>query len=266
MLFLSLPLLYNRFMSYRYIKAPPGYTLQKPEAASSYLRKAISAVLLTIGIAATTSVAYPLAYYQLKLAPRLEGSTLISPAVTEIRQPLSAIPPVKAAEPTFLPEMINTTLDYTDPDTWFPDAKLADAGTLPETTYSLAIPALNIKNATVVTTHSDLKKSLIHYPGTAMPGDLGNTVIFGHSVLPQFFNPKNYISIFSTLHTLTQGDEIVLTSDNVEYRYQISDIYEVMPDNLTPLAQSYGSRRLTLITCTPPGTYLRRLIVKADLL
>lgn len=254
-------------MAYRYIKAPPGYTLQKPAGLTFYLRRAISAVLLTLGIAATTSVAYPLAYYQFKLAPRLESGAPVSPTVAEVREPLAVgVQPVKASEPTFLPEMINTTLDYTDPNTWFPDAKRAEASSLPETSYTLSIPALNIKNATVVTTSSDLKKSLIHYPGTAMPGDLGNTVIFGHSVLPQFFNPKNYISIFSTLHTLEKGDEIILTSDNVEYRYKIYDMYEVMPDNLTPLAQSYGSRSLTLITCTPPGTYLRRLIVKADLL
>jgi sortase A len=99
-----------------------------------------------------------------------------------------------------------------------------------------------------------------------MPGDLGNTVIFGHSVLPQFFNPTNYVSIFSTLHTLERGDDLQIISDGVDYNYKITDMYEVMPDDLSPLAQTYDGHHLTIITCTPPGTYLRRLIIKAELI
>lgn len=252
-------------MTYKYVKAPPGYTLRQPTKTSVYIRQGISAILLTAGIAAFTSVAYPLVYYQLKLAPRLESNDLVSPKITQVDE-LTPVKTVQASEPTFVPEMINTTLDYTDSTTWFPEAKRPAAKAEPDTSYGLTIQALGIINSTVVTTHTDLKKSLIHYPGTAMPGDLGNTVIFGHSVLPQFYNPKNYLTIFSTLHTLKKGGEIVITSDNVEYRYMITDMYEVTPENLTPLAQSFDGRRLTLITCTPPGTYLRRLIVKAELI
>lgn len=252
-------------MTYKYVKAPPGHTLQKPVGVVTYIRQGISAVLLTAGIAAFTSVAYPLIYYQVKLAPRLESNDLVSPKISQVEE-LAKVKTVQAAEPTFVPEMINTTLDYTDSNTWFPDSHRPAAKAESDFTYSLTIPDLGINNSTVVTTHTDLKKSLIHYPGTALPGDLGNTVIFGHSVLPQFYNPKNYLTIFSTLHTLKKGSEIVITSDNVIYRYVITDMYEVTPENLTPLAQSFDSRRLTLITCTPPGTYLRRLIVKAELI
>lgn len=251
-------------MPYRYVKAPPGFTLARRHSLAPLAKKLFSAVLLIIGVAATTTVIYPLVYYESRLAPRLVTKTPQIDAERAVVSHLTTVPPAQASEPTFVREMINTTLDYTDSATWFPEAATPTNGK-EEVTYSLSIPSLLIDGATVVTSHTDLKKSLIHYPGTAMPGELGNTVVFGHSVLPQFYNPKNYLTIFSTLHTLGLGEEIFISSDGVDYTYQIVDIYEVMPDNLSPLAQSYDRSRLTLITCTPPGTYLRRLIVEAIL-
>jgi len=117
----------------------------------------------------------------------------------------------------------------------------------------------------VVIGGDDLKKSLVHYPNTATPGQLGNTVIFGHSVLPQFFNPKSYLTIFSTLYKLDQGDEIFVDYDNVNYKYVVEQMFEVPPSDLTVLEQRYDGRFLSIITCSPPGTYLRRLIIKAKI-
>lgn len=247
---------------YKYIKAPPGYTLAKPTSPIRKLRVLVSAVFLTAGITAFTSVAYPMIAYQISYAPKLEKSKFLSP----VKAPLA--PTVKVANasgPTFLPEVTYTTLDYTDSETWFPKAA-PQSSSVTSRSYTLSIPELGIKDALVRDDHTDLKKSLIHYPGTAMPGDLGNTVIFGHSVLPQFFNPDNYTTIFSTLHTLDVGDEILIDSDGASYTYRITDMYSVTPDDLTPLAQTFDKHRLTIITCTPPGTYLKRLIVKAELI
>jgi len=253
--------------TYKYIKAPPGHTLMRPPSRSTFVRKTISAIFLTLGIAAFTSVAYPMFVYQLTYATRFQDNKLTSPQLVEHNTLPGTIKPVVASEgPTFLPEMINTTLDYTDSNLWFPQQATSGKTQLIDSTYTLSINTLGIDGALVKNDHNDLKQSLIHYPGTAMPGDLGNTVIFGHSVLPQFFNPENYISIFSTLHTLVEGDTIELVYDGATYTYQIYDMYEVMPDDLSPLAQSFDARRLTLITCTPPGTYLRRLIVRAELI
>lgn len=243
-------------MTYRYIKAPAGYILHQSHPVRDRLRLFVSSLLLTLGVTAFTSVVYPMISYQNDFAPRFVKNEFISPGVQ----------PVYAGEttPTFVPEIINTTLDYTDSDTWF-TAK-PPAQTYDPVTYYLSIPKLGITRAVVRNDHTDLKQSLIHYPGTAMPGDLGNPVIFGHSVLPQFYNPKNYLSIFSTLHTLIPGDEIILTDDHATYTYKIREMYQTEPDDLSPLAQTYADRYLTIITCTPPGTYLRRLILKAVLI
>ena len=111
----------------------------------------------------------------------------------------------------------------------------------------------------------DLDKSLIHYGGTANPGEVGNPVIFGHSILPQFYDPENYISIFSLLPTLRPGDEIMVKFDGIIYTYQVTDYYEVSPDEIDILEQRFDKKELTLVTCVPPGTYLRRGIIKAQL-
>ena len=257
-------------MVYRYVKAPAGYTLHRRDSMREIIRLSLSCLLLTLGITAFTSVLYPMLAYELNYAPNLVKSSVISPSsVAEITGDVIAHAGVKTAEakettPTFAPEMVNTTLDYTNSNTWFSEVKTAVVQD--PIVYYLTIPKLRINRATVRNDHTDLKQSLIHYPGTAMPGDLGNAVIFGHSVLPQFFNPANYLTIFSTLHTLKPGEEITLSQDNATYTYRISQMYETEPDDLSPLAQSYGNRYLTIITCTPPGTYLRRLIIRAVLI
>jgi len=155
--------------------------------------------------------------------------------------------------------------DYNNYKNWFPSASSLPLRPSKITHYNLSIPKLKIKKAVVAIGGENLAESLIQYPGTALPGDYGNTVIFGHSVLPQFFNPKNYKTIFSTLPTLEEGDEILVDFDGVEYHYQVIKMIEVSPDDVSILEQRYDGEYLSLVTCVPPGTYLRRLIVMAKL-
>ncbi|KKU14522.1 MAG: Sortase family protein [Microgenomates group bacterium GW2011_GWC2_45_8] len=248
-------------MTYRYVKAPPGYQLESPITLGKKLRYGLSLSFLTLGISIFTTVAYPLVSYQLMYAPRFQKTELVSPLTQ------STIQQVRADDtPTFVDEVVNTALDYTDSTTWFAGNSKIGNKASQNLISTLSIPKLSIDRAVVRSDHTDLKQSLIQYPGTAMPGDLGNTVIFGHSVLPQFFNPQNYLTIFSTLHRLGVGDTMEIASDGASYTYRIVDMYETTPDDLSPLAQTYGGRYLTLITCTPPGTYLRRLIIRAQII
>lgn len=253
--------------AYRYVKAPPGYILQKPHGLTYQIRYVFSLAFITLGVATFTTVAYPLVSYQLNFAPQFQKNSLISPLTPVAMVAPDIAPPsvkkVEAAEsPTFVDEVVNTSFDYTDASTWFAGTTKKKESN-PYAVYTLSIPKLGIDHAVVRSDHTDLKQSLIHYAGTAMPGDLGNAVIFGHSVLPQFFNPQNYLTIFSTLHTLRPGDTMEVVADGATYTFKISEMYEAMPDDLSPLAQTYNGRYITLITCTPPGTYLRRLIIKA---
>lgn len=172
-------------------------------------------------------------------------------------------------------EIIEEELDYTNLSNWF------TAGALPKlqtgqqnstiTDYIIDIPKLDIKNAVVTVGGLDLNNSLVAYEGTALPGEPGSPVIFGHSVLRQFYNPseknpRRYNSIFSTIMTLKNGDEIFITADGVKYTYVVNNKTEVKPEDVYILTQRYDVRQLKLVTCTPEGTYLRRGVVTAQLL
>lgn len=168
-----------------------------------------------------------------------------------------------ASQGTTLGEEAN--VDYTNIRSWFPAAPVLPPRPSRITHYSLSISKLEIDEATVQIGGEDLMKSLVHYPGTALPGQYGNAVVFGHSVLPQFFNPKDYKTIFSTLPKLEENDEIVVNFDGISYHYQVKKLIETSPDDISVLEQNYDSQWLTLITCVPPGTYFKRLLVRAQL-
>ena len=158
------------------------------------------------------------------------------------------------------------SLDYTDAKNWFPDYKPAfkkvnDPGII--TTFNISIPKLRINYANVSTIDTDLSKHLILYPGTSIPPEKGNAVIFGHSSIPSWFNPNNYQTIFATLHTLKVGDEIHTTVNTKEYRYIVESIRITTPNDMTIFTQNTDNSYLTLLTCTPPGTTWKRLIIKA---
>jgi len=158
--------------------------------------------------------------------------------------------------------------NYTRAGSWFLDnIGSEDFDESVVISYFISIPELDINDATVNIGGDDLSKSLIHYPGTALPGRPGNAVIFGHSILPIFYNPKNYLAIFSKLPHLNKGDEIFIDYDGVTYVYSVNDYFEVRPTDIQILAQETGSVNLTLVTCTPPGDPRKpnRLIVRAEL-
>jgi len=131
--------------------------------------------------------------------------------------------------------------------------------------FYLTIPKLKIENAEVSTKDYDLEKHLVQYFGTSIPGEKGTAVIFGHSTLPYLFNPKNYKTIFATLHTIEVGDEIYVKVKDISYKYKIFSITITSPDDTNILSQSFDYSYITLVTCTPPGTIWKRLIVRAGL-
>jgi LPXTG-site transpeptidase (sortase) family protein len=172
-------------------------------------------------------------------------------------------------------KIINEELDYTNLSNWFSSTALPEVG-LPQadydiTKYMIDIPKLDISNAVVNIGGTDLNNNLIAFKGTALPGSPGAPVIFGHSVLRQFYNPseknsRRYNSIFSTIMTLKTGDKIFVTSGGVKYTYLVSHKKEVKPEDVYILTQKYDAKQLKLVTCTPEGTYLRRGVVTAQLL
>jgi LPXTG-site transpeptidase (sortase) family protein len=106
-----------------------------------------------------------------------------------------------------------------------------------------------------------LQNGVVHYPGTAEPGESGNIVITGHSSY-FLWDPGRFKDVFALLHEVVVGDIVVVYHNQQKYSYQVYETKVVMPDQIEILTQA-GGNRLTLITCTPVGTNLKRLVVLA---
>lgn len=157
-----------------------------------------------------------------------------------------------------------STVDYTNAQNWFPQYPAGNNRLNPKVeSYTLSIPKLNLKDLKVSTVDTILSIHLVNYGGTAVPPDKGNAVIFGHSTLPQLFNPKDYKTVFANAYQLKAGDEIFAGVGGVSYLYKISDISIVEPNDTSIFTQDYSDSFLTLVTCTPPGTVWKRLVIRA---
>lgn len=108
-----------------------------------------------------------------------------------------------------------------------------------------------------------LQEGVVHYPGTAKPGQIGNVFITGHSSYYPW-DPGQFKDVFAVLGQLEVGDEYYIYYDQQKFTYKVREKFEVNPDNVNVLQQPHDDKVSTLMTCTPVGTTLRRLIIKAD--
>lgn len=108
-----------------------------------------------------------------------------------------------------------------------------------------------------------LRDGVVHYPGTARPGQAGNFFITGHSSYYPWDSGK-YKEVFALLHELEVGDTYSVYYGGDLHTYRVTSKYEVKPSDVSVLDQPTDKREATLMTCTPIGTTLRRLIVKAE--
>lgn len=100
-------------------------------------------------------------------------------------------------------------------------------------------------------------------PGaSAVPGQIGNTVITGHSA-GDIYSSNPYKFIFSGLERLESGDTIYIDYQGVRYTYAVYDKQVVAPNDVSSLQYSGDEAILTLVTCTPLGTSEKRLLVFA---
>jgi len=224
------------------------YTKKVPRVqARTVASKPLSIFFFFTGLVLLGSAIGPIFFYQFFVSPKFSG--MVKPIQEDT---------VLGKEQEVRPDLIKAS-------NWFPQAPQLPPLPSKITHYTLSIPKLKIEDAVVEINGEDLYRALVQYAGVAFPGQFGNTVIFGHSVLPQFFNSKNYKTIFSTLPTLKMEDEVMVNFDGVRYTYVVEEMIEVKPEDISILEQKYDDSYLTLVTCVPPGTLARRLAVKARL-
>ncbi len=105
-----------------------------------------------------------------------------------------------------------------------------------------------------------LEDGVVHYSTTSSPGEVGNTVIFGHSS-NNILNKGKYKFAFVLLHKLEIGDTFMLTKDGKRYVYKVYEKKVIPPTDVSVLGPTDKTATATLITCDPPGTSINRLVV-----
>lgn len=218
---------------------------------------------MAIGLLLAVYIFFPLISWQIYFRPVFASQNITTP-----------IPKALVVNSSLIVSLINQAqnvidgVDFTNAENWFPSiniSKLGQKGIPKVPFYTLSIPKIQIDNAFVSTVDNNVGIHLVNYQGTSIPGDLGNAVIFGHSTLPQLFDTKDYKTIFANLYKLKNGDEIYTLVKGVSYLYKIFSITVVDPSDTSAFYQNFDNSYLTLVTCTPPGTVWKRLIIKASL-
>ncbi|MCU1378560.1 MAG: sortase family protein LPXTG-site transpeptidase [Acidimicrobiales bacterium] len=121
----------------------------------------------------------------------------------------------------------------------------------------LRIPAIGVDKAVIEGVGvPDLKKGPGHYPTTPMPGQPGNAAIAAHRT--------TYGAPFYRLDQLEVGDDILVTTRQGRFRYEVDGSRIVEPGQTEVLDQGEGAR-LTLTTCNPRFSARQRLVVTAVL-
>lgn len=110
-----------------------------------------------------------------------------------------------------------------------------------------------------------LKKGVVDYPipgADAKPGQVGNMPILGHSS-NDVFDDGAYKFVFVQLSQLNEGDTFYIHYKSIRYTYSVTSKAIIDPKEVSKLAIETDEPLVTLITCEPPGTALKRLIVTA---
>jgi sortase A len=137
----------------------------------------------------------------------------------------------------------------------------------------LIIPKINVDVPVIYDIGNDndsqmaaMEKGVAHFaiPGASShPGEVGNTVIAGHSS-NDLFDGGDYKFIFAQLEKLSPGDSIYANYKGTRYTYVITRTEVVKPNEVNKLVYATDKPVMTLITCTPLGTALNRLLITAE--
>ncbi|MEO1058506.1 MAG: sortase [Actinomycetota bacterium] len=123
----------------------------------------------------------------------------------------------------------------------------------------IEVPAIGVNDIVVAgVTRGDLKRGPGHFPETPLPGQLGNVAVAGHRT--------TYGQPFHNVDKLNPGDDIVMTTPNGTFVYNVVNTQIVSPSDYQVIATSDpGQATLTLVSCHPKWTTRERIVVSAEL-
>lgn len=171
--------------------------------------------------------------------------------------------------------IVSNVMAYVSPGNIDPQNIVIDPNTdvLVGPDAKLIIPKINVDVPAIYGVGSDynsqmaaMVKGVAHFsiPGaSSVPGQIGNTVLSGHSS-NDLLDPGDYKFIFAQLDKLQVGDTIYANYESKRYTYTVTKKEVVKPTEVNKLIYKTDKPMLTLITCTPLGTALNRLLVTAE--
>ncbi len=135
-----------------------------------------------------------------------------------------------------------------------PDPKAVEANV---TLGSIEIPRIGLnKSLFEGITTATLNRGPGHWPGTALPGALGNVVVGGHRTSKS--RP------FRHLEKLVPGDEVIFTTGAGRFVYHVVRTEIVTPDAMWIVNQT-EAYTATLFACNPVGSTKERIVVFLEL-
>ena len=106
------------------------------------------------------------------------------------------------------------------------------------------------------TSRDDLKKGPGHYPGTPLPGTLGNAAIAGHRT--------TYLHPFWGVDKMKPGAVIIVQTLAGSFVYKMTQQLIVKPTDVW-VVDNTPDAELTLTACNPKGSAAERIVIKAKL-
>ncbi|MDH4358728.1 MAG: sortase [Candidatus Berkelbacteria bacterium] len=131
---------------------------------------------------------------------------------------------------------------------------------------TLVIPKINLQapvnwDTSEAEVMSALERGVVHVKGSGLPGEKKSIFITGHSS-NYWWKSGDFNTIFALLPELAVDDEAFIVKDGKITRYKVVERVEVGKKEVV----SYAERKeeeLTLMTCYPVGTNLKRLLIIA---
>ena len=138
----------------------------------------------------------------------------------------------------------------------------------------LSIPDLKINvpiiwSADAANFETDLQSGVVHYPGTAMPGEIGTTYIAGHSSNYAWAKGA-YNQIFSHLGDLPDNASFQIIATTIEGKQIVFHYVFVKSGQYSPTDEAQflntGKSLVALSTCWPVGSTAKRLVLYGQLM
>jgi LPXTG-site transpeptidase (sortase) family protein len=169
------------------------------------------------------------------------------------------LPPAGSVAPVALPSATPSPTASADSQTASP-TPAPTIGPIPDG-YRIELPRLGID---LPIAEGDIERDVVvqktpenyafHFPGTAIPGTVGNSYIYAHARR----------GMFLTLWNARVGDQVSITTPaGVQLKFVVSEVHPRVPPADTSWLQPSGEERLTLQTSTGPNREDPRFVVIA---